>query len=62
MKDVKAPGVIPPEPLIVRIAPYMTTTITDRVDAAFSPPKNSPATCYSSQNQIPRATKKRTEL
>lgn len=49
MKDVRAPGVMP-VPLIVKIAPYITTTITDRVDAAFSPPKNKPATFYSDQN------------
>ena len=45
MKDVRAPGVT--KPLIVKVAPYITTTITDGVDAAFRPPIKSPSTCYS---------------
>ena len=32
MKDVRDPGLM--NPLIVRLAPYITTTITDKVDAA----------------------------
>lgn len=42
MKDVRAPGVI--KPAIVKLAPYITTKITDNVDAAFRPPKKSPTT------------------
>lgn len=42
MKEVRAPGVI--EPAIVKWAPYITTMITDSVDAAFKPPKNKPTT------------------
>lgn len=49
MKEVKAPGVMP-VPLIVRIAPYITTTITDKVEAAFNPPKNIPETFYTEEN------------
>ena len=45
MKDVRAPGVT--KPLIVKVAPYITTTITDSIDAAFRPPIKSPSTCYS---------------
>lgn len=46
MKDVSAPVVI--EPVIVKLAPYITTIITDSVDAAFRPPKKSPTTFCSS--------------
>lgn len=42
MKEVRFPALM--EPAIVRLAPYITTTITDRVDAAFRPPKNKPTT------------------
>lgn len=42
MKEVRAPAV--KEPVIVKYAPYITTTITDNMDAAFSPPKNRPTT------------------
>lgn len=42
MKDVRAPEVIEPE--IVNLAPYITTTITDNVDAAFIPPEKQPTT------------------
>lgn len=49
MKDVRAPGVM--EPVIVKLAPYITTTITDRVDAAFKPPKKSPTT-FCSKKQL----------
>lgn len=42
MKDVRAPGLM--EPLIVKLAPYITTTMTDSVDAALRPPKKSPTT------------------
>lgn len=40
MKDVSEPAVI--VPVIVKYAPYTTTTMTDKVDAAFRPPKNRP--------------------
>lgn len=56
MKDVRAPGVMP-VPFIVSIAPYITTTIIGRVDAAFSPPKNIPATFCGNQNQMTQADK-----
>lgn len=49
MKDVRAPVVM--EPPIVKVAPYITTTITDSVDAAFRPPEKSPTTFYS-RNQL----------
>jgi len=42
MKDVRAPAVT--EPVIVKLAPYITTTITERVDTALRPPKKSPTT------------------
>lgn len=48
MKDVRAPGVI--EPVMVRLAPYITTAMTDRVDAAFTLPKNIPTTFCSRKN------------
>jgi hypothetical protein len=48
MKDVRAPVVI--DPVIVKLAPYITTMITERVDAAFRPPKKSPTSfCTSKQ-------------
>lgn len=47
MKDVRAPGVM--EPMIVKLAPYITTTITDSVDAAFRAPKNIPTTFCSNK-------------
>lgn len=50
MKDVRAPGVI--APLIVRVAPYITTTITDRVDAAFKLPEKRPTTFCRRKNEI----------
>jgi hypothetical protein len=42
MKDVRSPEVM--EPLIVKLAPYITTTITESVDAALRPPEKSPTT------------------
>lgn len=47
MKEVRSPGLI--EPLIVRVAPYITTMITDSVDAAFRLPKNRP-TAFCTRN------------
>lgn len=55
MKDVRSPADI--EPLIVRVAPYMTTIITDSVEAAFRLPKKRPtAFCTTGieyQDEIP---------
>jgi hypothetical protein len=42
MKDVRSPEVM--APLIVKLAPYITTTITESVDAALRPPEKSPTT------------------
>lgn len=42
MKDVRAPVVM--DPLIVRLAPYITTITTDNVEAEFNPPENRPTT------------------
>lgn len=50
MKDVRAPEVIEPE--IVNLAPYITTTITDNVDAAFIPPEKKPTTFCSTRYNI----------
>lgn len=44
MKDVRDPGVM--DPLIVRVAPYITTAITDSVEAALRPPEKKPTTFY----------------
>jgi hypothetical protein len=49
MKDVRAPVVI--DPVIVKLAPYITTMITERVDAAFRPPKKSP-TIFCTSKQV----------
>lgn len=41
------------DPVIVKYAPYITTTITDNVDAALSPPKNRPTNlCIEDNNNI----------
>lgn len=48
MKDVREPEVIEPE--IVNLAPYITTTITDNVEAAFIPPEKQPTTFCSTTN------------
>jgi len=45
MKEVRAPGDI--WPMMVKLAPYMTTTITDSVEAAFRLPKKMPTTLCS---------------
>jgi len=42
MKDVRSPEDM--APLIVKLAPYITTTITESVDAALRPPEKSPTT------------------
>lgn len=48
MKDVRSPEDM--APLIVKFAPYITTTITDSVDAALRPPEKSPTTfCITKQ-------------
>lgn len=40
MKDVRSPEDM--EPLIVKLAPYITTIMTESVDAALRPPEKSP--------------------
>lgn len=50
IKDVRAPGVI--APWIVRVAPYITTTIIDRVDAAFKLPEKRPTTFCRRKHKI----------
>ncbi|RHN63742.1 hypothetical protein MtrunA17_Chr4g0061621 [Medicago truncatula] len=42
------------EPLIVKLAPYITTTITESVDAALRPPEKSPTTfsCLSPSDRV----------
>jgi len=48
MKDVREPAVM--DPLMVRLAPYITTVTTDKVVAAFSPPAKRPTTFCSKCN------------
>ena len=51
MKDVRSPEDM--EPLIVKLAPYITTTITESVDAALRPPEKSPTTfCITKQIRL----------
>ena len=51
MKDVRSPGDM--APIIVKLAPYITTVITESVDAALRPPKNSPTTlCITKQPRL----------
>lgn len=57
MKDVRSPEDM--EPLIVKLAPYITTTITESVDAALRPPEKSPTTfCMSKRYKIKCCTGK----
>lgn len=45
MKEARAPGLM--NPLIAKLAPYITTIITDKVVVAKRPPENNPITfCY----------------
>jgi len=51
MKDVRSPEVM--KPLIVKLAPYITTTITESVEAALRPPENTPTTfCITKQIRL----------
>ena len=49
MNEVRDPGLI--VPAIVKLAPYITTMITDSVDAAFRPPKKRPTTFCTRRNK-----------
>lgn len=51
MKDVRSPEDM--APLIVKLAPYITTTITESVDAALRPPEKRPTTfCITKQIRL----------